>query len=154
MRVFSFFLPRRRLAVAAAMASLIVLTLLLPLPAAAVSPQARAIDIDARLFAYEPSIVHVNRGDIVTIHLQSLDAEHGLFIDGYGVNINAEPGRSAQASFVADRPGAFTMRCSVSCGALHPFMIGKLEVQPDLPFLRAIMLTLITALGAIIFFWK
>jgi heme/copper-type cytochrome/quinol oxidase subunit 2 len=147
-------LSRRRLAVAAATASLMLFALFAPLPVLSAQPRARTIDIDARLFAYEPSIIRVNRGDTVTLHLQSLDAEHGLYIDGYEVNINAEPGRSSQATFVAQRAGAFKMRCSVTCGALHPFMIGQLRVDPDLPLARVAALTLIVTIGAVIYFWR
>ncbi len=86
--------------------------------------------------------------------LESTDAVHGLAVDGYDVNIQAEPGKSAEATFVADREGKFKFRCSVSCGALHPFLIGELQVSPEFPLARAIVATLIAALGALLYFWK
>lgn len=143
----------RRLALLLA-AALVLAALLLPLPAAQDIPQERTLSIQARQFAFEPGIVRVNRGDVVTIHLESMDAVHGLFIDGYEVNIDAEPGRSARATFVADRAGSFKLRCSVACGALHPFMIGELVVAPNLPFARALLLMLAAGVGSILFFWK
>jgi cytochrome c oxidase subunit II len=144
--------PSRRLAVALATAGLLLLAAIIPLPAA--GAQTRTIPVRARQFAYEPGVIHVNRGDTVTIELESMDATHGLLIDDYGVNINAEPGRSAQVTFVADRPGSFKLRCSVPCGALHPFMIGEMVVEPNLPFARAVLLTLVAAAGAVVYFWK
>jgi heme/copper-type cytochrome/quinol oxidase subunit 2 len=75
-------------------------------------------------------------------------------VDGYDVNIQAEPGKSAKVTFVADQEGTFKFRCSVSCGTLHPFMIGELNVEPNLPLVRALAATLIVALGAVIYFWK
>jgi hypothetical protein len=45
------------------------------------------------------------------------------------------------------------MRCNVACGSLHPFMIGKLVVGPNLPWLRAVAATLVAAAGAIAVFW-
>jgi heme/copper-type cytochrome/quinol oxidase subunit 2 len=110
--------------------------------------------MNARAFAFEPSTLIVQKGDVVTIHLESLDAQHGLFIDGYDVNIQAEPGKSAQVTFIADQAGKFKFRCSVTCGTLHPFMIGELTVAPDFPFARAVLATLLASFGAIGFFWK
>ena len=63
------------------------------------------------------------------------------------------PGRPGQLTFVAVRSGAFRFRCNVACGNLHPFMIGKLVVAPNLTWLRAIAATLITAVGAMAVFW-
>jgi heme/copper-type cytochrome/quinol oxidase subunit 2 len=145
---------KHRVAVAAAAALLIVVALLVPMPMSAAAPQTHSIVINARAFAFEPSILRVHRGDTVQLHLESLDATHGLFIDGYNVDIQAEPGKSADVTFVADRAGTFKFRCSVSCGTLHPFMIGELNVDPVFPFARATVATLIAAIGALAFFWR
>ena len=53
---------------------------------------------------------------------------HGIAIDGYDLRIDADPGQTARLTFTADRSGVFRFRCPVTCGALHPFMIGKLYV--------------------------
>ncbi len=145
---------RRQILIAATTLLLLGAAILVPLPIAAAAPQTHTIAINARTFAFEPATVSVQRGDTVKIHFESLDAEHGLYIDGYAVNIQAEPGRSADAAFIADQEGKFKFRCSVSCGALHPFMIGELSVEPDLPLARASAVTLIAAIGAVMFFWK
>jgi len=137
--------------------ALVLLALLAPLPAAlagGAAPQERHITISARSFAFEPGTVRVNRGDTVIVNLESTDVVHGLYVDGYGVATQAEPGRPGQLTFVADHVGAFRFRCNVACGNLHPFMIGKLEVGPNLTWLRAIAATLITAVGALAVFWK
>lgn len=143
-----------KFALVAITALLMLVALGVPLPAVASSPQTRRIEVNARQFAYEPATLNVNRGDTITFHLESLDATHGLFVDGYAVNIQAEPGKSAEVTFVADKEGKFKFRCSVSCGALHPFMIGELNVAPNLPLGRAIIVTLIVAIGATVFFWR
>ncbi len=145
---------RRQISIAATTLLLIAAAMLVPLPIAAAAPQTRTIAMNARTFAFEPATVSVQRGDTVNIHFESLDAAHGLSIDGYDVNIQAEPGKSADAAFVADKAGKFKFRCSVSCGVLHPFMIGELSVDPDLPLARAVAVTLVTTIGALAFFWK
>ena len=99
-----------------------------PLPVTSAAPQERTFRIDARQFAYSPSELQVNPGDKVTIQLVSNDVVHGLYVDGYGVSVEADPGQTATLTFVANKPGSFRFRCNVTCGAMHPFMIGKLTV--------------------------
>ncbi|MBI4789221.1 MAG: cupredoxin domain-containing protein [Chloroflexi bacterium] len=145
---------RNKLTIAATTLFLILAAMVVPLPLSAAAPQSRDIAINARTFAFEPSTLQVNHGDEVTLHFESLDASHGLFIDGYDVDIKAEPGKSAHVTFAADRAGKFKFRCSISCGVLHPFMIGEIEVSPDLPLLRAFAATMLAAVGAVLFFWR
>ncbi|HSN78155.1 MAG TPA: cupredoxin domain-containing protein, partial [Anaerolineae bacterium] len=112
----------RSLAAAVATVVLALAALVLPLPTGAAAAGAREITLDARMFAFEPGRLRVNQGDRVTVILHATDVVHGLYIDGYDVDIIAEPGRPAQATFTADKLGKFRYRCSVSCGAMHPFM--------------------------------
>ena len=146
-------LRQRRWQTAGVVLALVLAALLLPLPFSSPQPQERRLTISARSFAFEPGTVRVNRGDTVIVTLEATDVVHGVYVDGYGVSGIAEPGRPGQLTFVADRIGAFRFRCSVACGRLHPFMIGKLVVGPNLTWLRAAVATLITALGALAVFW-
>lgn len=91
-------------------------------------PAARSLRVEARQFAFSPSEFLVNPGDEVTIQLVSTDVVHGLYVDGYGVSVVADPGQTATLTFVAEREGSFRLRCNVTCGAMHPFMIGRLTV--------------------------
>jgi len=99
-----------------------------PLPVPSIAPQERTFRMEAHQFAYSPSEVEVNAGDTVTIQLVSTDVVHGLYIDGYNLSVEADPGQTATLTFVANKAGAFRFRCNVTCGAMHPFMIGKLKV--------------------------
>ncbi len=150
----NWFRGHRRVLIAASTLLLTLAAIFLPLPFAAPGAQARTIDVDARQFAFEPSQIHVQQGDTVTIHLESLDAVHGLYIDDYGVDLHAEPGASAETTFVADHAGKFKVRCSVSCGVLHPFMTGEITVDPDMPFARAAVAVIVAAIGAVVYFWR
>ncbi len=134
--------------------ALVLLALLAPLPAMGAAPQERQITISASTFSFAPGTVRVNRGDTLLIHLESTDVVHGLYVDGYGVRTQAEPGRPGELRFVADRNGAFHFRCSVACGNLHPFMTGKLIVEPNLTWLRAVVATLIATIGSLAVFWR
>jgi heme/copper-type cytochrome/quinol oxidase subunit 2 len=118
-----------------------------PLPVPAIAPQERTFEIDANQFAYSPSELKVNEGDTVTIRLVSTDVVHGLYVDDYDVSVEADPGQTATLTFVADKPGSFRFRCNVTCGAMHPFMIGKLTVGTNIWLYRSIGLAALAVLG-------
>lgn len=145
---------RYRFGIAASAVLLMLAAILLPLPLPARAAQAHTIHLHARAFAFEPGSLEVQRGDTVTIHFEAADAVHGLYLDGYDIQLVAEPGKSATATFVANQEGKFKFRCSVACGALHPFMIGEMNVTPNAPFARAFLITLVAVMGAVAFFWK
>jgi heme/copper-type cytochrome/quinol oxidase subunit 2 len=114
-----------------------------PLPVQTNTLVARTFQIKASQFAYSPAEIAVNAGDTVTIELISTDVVHGLYVDGYDLSVKADPGQTAMLSFVADKPGSFRLRCNVTCGAMHPFMIGKLNVGANTWLYRSIALAFI-----------
>jgi heme/copper-type cytochrome/quinol oxidase subunit 2 len=121
-----------------------------PLPVRPITPQERTFRIEAGQFAYSPYELKVNPGDTVNIQLVSTDVVHGLYMDGYDISIQADPGQTKTLSFVADKPGSFRFRCNVTCGAMHPFMIGKLNVGSNHWLFRSIGLALLAVVGVII----
>lgn len=122
---------------------------LLPAPRSAV-PTERTMRILASSYQYAPAIIHVNPGDRVTLELVSTDVVHGLYLDGYDVRVSSDPGQPAQMSFIADRVGTFHFRCSVTCGPLHPFMIGKLVVGTNWVAWRAAGLAVLASLAGML----
>jgi len=118
-----------------------------PLPVPAIAPQERTFQIDAHQFAYSPSELKVNEGDTVIIQLVSTDVVHGIYVDDYDISVEADPGQSATLTFVVDKPGSFRFRCNVTCGAMHPFMIGKLMVGSNNWLYRSVGLAALAVLG-------
>ena len=88
----------------------------------------RVVYIDLSQFKFEPGRVVVNRGETVVFKLRSLDVTHGFYIDGYGVDAVVRPGEVVTITITAYQAGKFKIRCSVTCGPLHPFMVGDLVV--------------------------
>ena len=121
-----------------------------PLPVPVVTPRERSFRIEAKQFAYSPSELAVNLGDMVTIQLVSTDVVHGLYIDGYDLSVEADPGQTATLTFTADQSGSFRFRCNVTCGAMHPFMIGKLTVGTNDWLMRSMGLAMIAVIGVLI----
>ena len=105
--------------------------------------------ITGRQFEFEPNIITVNKGDTVVLKLVSEDVEHGIYLDGYELNIKQyldregeivseedkhktiKPGELGLLRFVADKSGRFSMRCSATCASFHPLYVcmaqGKTE---------------------------
>ena len=136
-------------AVVLAMATLVVT--FAPFPLVRVTlPKLRTFRVQASQFGYVPSELNVNPGDTVVIQLISMDVVHGLYIDGYDISVEADPGQSRTLTFIANKAGSFRFRCSVTCGAMHPFMLGKLNVGQDTALVRAAGLALLGVLGATI----
>jgi len=131
------------------LAGLTLLILFLPFPVRVTTPVERTFRIQASRFEYSPAILSVNPGDQVTIELVATDVVHGLSIDGYDLETSADPGQTRRLSFVADRQGSFRFRCTVTCGNMHPFMIGKLQVgQNNLLWRGALLAGLALIAGA------
>ncbi len=114
----------------------------------------RDFTILARQFSYSPNRIEVNLGDEVHLKLGALDTVHGIYLEGYDLEAEAQPGRLPfkvrrpstdepfaqveEVVFIANRPGKFRYRCSVTCGTLHPFMLGEFVVHPNRSFQAAV----------------
>lgn len=125
-----------------------------PLPARSHTPTEVTYEINASRFEYLPAEIKVNPGDRVTLKLSSTDVVHGLSIDGYDVEMTADPGQTASVTFVANRPGAFRFHCTVTCGNLHPFMIGKIYVGQNTLLWRGIALGVLLVATGLWKLWK
>jgi plastocyanin len=111
------------------------------------------IALDASQYAFVPGRLTVNQGDRVVITLNATDVVHGLYLEGYGIKARVTPGESQRLEFIADQAGKFRYRCSVSCGELHPFMIGELVVKPNDPFAKSAALAVIGVFGMLGYIW-
>jgi heme/copper-type cytochrome/quinol oxidase subunit 2 len=117
------------------------------------APQRRDIDVVARKYAYDPPIMTVNQGDEIHVRFASKDVVHGFYLEGYDLDALADPGKSGfkmrhpsqsadytpaeEMVFKADKQGKFRYRCSMTCGYMHPFMMGVLIVKPNSLFSSA-----------------
>ena len=134
-------------------------------------PQQRSLVIKARQYAFEPSRLEVNRGDRITIRLETADVTHGFYLEGYDIDAKVRPDMAAfwlrrpsqdqqeyeeveEISFVADRTGKFRYRCSITCGTMHPFMQGELIVRPNYLFPGSVGLTVSLGFVMLMSLWK
>src|SRR5262245_40735199 len=98
----------------------------------------RIIHLREHAWKYEPSEIHVKRGEVGTIDYSATDnglgAGHGFAIDGidHDVFINgAMVGAPLSVTFKVDTPGRYNFYCSTQCSTteLHPRMHGVLVVE-------------------------
>ncbi len=137
----------------ATLAGLAALILWLPLPAPAARaapPVERTFRVEASQFGYSPAVLAVNPGDTVTIELAAADVVHGLALEGYGLETTSDPGQTSRLTFLADQTGTYRFQCTVTCGSLHPFMNGRLQVGQNDLLWRGGGLAVLVLLGA---FW-
>lgn len=91
--------------------------------------ETKEFDITASNWKFEPSLIEVNLGDKVELHLQSTQGTHGFTIMSFGVSETLTPGEDIHVEFIADRTGTFSFFCHIPCGQGHGGMNGKLIVN-------------------------
>lgn len=91
---------------------------------------AREFSITARQWEFVPARIEVDEGDLVVLHVKSIDVTHGLWLPEFGIDRKLEPGATVTVQFVASRGGTFSMICSVYCGDGHFQMKGEIVVNP------------------------
>ncbi len=96
------------------------------------------VKLTERAWHYDPSEIHVKKGQIVEITFEPTDnglgAGHGFAVSSYDevAFINgAMVGVPKKVKFLADKPGRFTFYCATQCSTdkLHPLMNGTLVVE-------------------------
>jgi len=131
-------------------------------------PQERNFTIIAHKYAYDPAVLHVNRGDRIHVHLVAEDVTHGFYLEGYDVEAKMRPENDTfwarqpsqggdykeveEISFVASHSGKFRYRCSITCGYMHPFMQGELIVRPNYLYSTSVGLSVGMVFGMLLLF--
>jgi cytochrome c oxidase subunit 2 len=107
----------------------------LPLALAGISglapaaPEERVIRIEARRFAYTPSVIALRRGEAVLLEVTAIDFPHGFSVPDLKLRADLTPGRPVRLRLRPERAGRFTFLCDNFCGAGHEEMNGTLVVQ-------------------------
>jgi mono/diheme cytochrome c family protein len=98
----------------------------------------RVIQLREHAWKYEPSEIHIKRGEVVTIQFSTTDnglgAGHGFAIDGVDQSVfinGAMVGAPLSVTFKVDEPGRYNFYCATQCSTteLHPHMHGVLVVE-------------------------
>ncbi len=89
----------------------------------------KEFEMTVKQWEFTPSIITVNKGDTVELHITSIDVAHGFALPDFGISERLEPGEDVHVEFIADKTGTFSFWCDVLCGSGHGSMRGQLIVE-------------------------
>jgi plastocyanin len=89
---------------------------------------ARAIEVTAGRFRFEPDAIAVAAGEDVTIIMRSTDLFHDFFVKGEGHIVGAKAKKTKKGGLRIDEPGTYKFWCTVA-GHRAAGMKGTVVVQ-------------------------
>lgn len=90
---------------------------------------ATTITITTQNFKFTPNVIHVKKGQKVTLVVKGIDGTHGFMIDGLGINQPVGAGETVVIDLPTGTAGTFTLRCSIPCGPGHLGMTGQVIID-------------------------
>src|SRR5579859_2268084 len=87
------------------------------------------IQMTAKKYEFNPTVITVKKGEHVKLVITATDRDHGFKLDAFKINEHLTKGEPATVEFTADKAGEFPFQCSVICGLGHRRMKGKLIVN-------------------------
>jgi cytochrome c oxidase subunit 2 len=90
-----------------------------------------AVQVVARKFSFEPSLIEVTAGETVRLVMHSVDGVHGLSIRRLKMAMRIPAtGEAVTFQFTAPPPGRYDIECSEFCGSGHGQMKAVLVSVP------------------------
>jgi cytochrome c oxidase subunit 2 len=83
----------------------------------------------AQMWRWYPAL-ELEEGVSYTLHLSSVDVNHGFSLYPANINFQVVPGYDYGLSIKPNRPGEYRIVCNEFCGVSHHNMLGKIEVVP------------------------
>lgn len=99
-------------------------------------PPGSDIYLQARMWAWEP-ILRLRTDTEYTLHLSSLDLNHGFALYPLNINFQVVPGYDYALRITAREAGDFRIICNEYCGAGHHLMLGRIIVEEGTEVARA-----------------
>jgi cytochrome c oxidase subunit 2 len=96
-----------------------------------VHTELKIINMTARRWLFEPSVIRVKKGSTVVLNIKSIDVEHGFSLPEFNVKAILRAGEVTKVKFIASKTGKFQFRCNIYCGRGHSKMVGTVVVEED-----------------------
>lgn len=90
-------------------------------------PPGSDIYLLGRMWSWTP-ILRLTRGAEYTLHISSVDVNHGFSLYPVNVNFQVVPGYDYGLRITPSEAGDFRLICNEFCGIGHHFMLGKVVV--------------------------
>ena len=87
------------------------------------------IQLTAKKYAFEPSQIHVKKGEHVQLIFTAVDHDHGFKLEAFHIDQLLKKGETVTVEFTADQAGTLPFQCSKFCGLGHKNMKGELVVE-------------------------
>ncbi len=91
-------------------------------------PPGAEVYLMARMWQWYP-VLKLKKGVQYTLHLSSLDVNHGFSLYPVNLNFQVVPGYDYGLRVVPNRSGDFRIICNEFCGIGHHLMVGKVLVE-------------------------
>ncbi|MDH5752170.1 MAG: cytochrome C oxidase subunit II [Deltaproteobacteria bacterium] len=82
-----------------------------------------------RAYQWYP-ILKLKAGSTYTLHLSSLDFNHGFAVFPINLNFQVVPGYDYALTITPNQAGEYKIMCNEFCGIGHHLMVGKVIVEP------------------------
>lgn len=93
-------------------------------------PAGSDVYLMGRMWAWEP-VLRLRKDAEYTLHLSSLDVNHGFSLAPVNLNFQVVPGYDYGLRITPTEAGEFTIVCNEFCGINHHAMVGRVIVVDD-----------------------
>ena len=90
---------------------------------------AETVKVSAHLGGFEPDVIHVKKGEPVTLEISSADVTHGFACPDLGIDVTVVPRNPVAIPVSLNAAGEHAFFCSVFCGEGHENMLGRIVVE-------------------------
>ncbi len=92
-------------------------------------PPGSHVYLQGTMWQWRPVLI-LEEGATYTLHITSLDINHGFSLYPANVNFQIVPGYDYGLRITPNNPGEYKVICNEFCGIQHHMMIGKIVVEP------------------------
>ena len=92
-------------------------------------PPGSDVYLQGQMWLWSP-VLQLEQGAEYTLHLSSLDVNHGFNLYPFNVNFQVVPGYDYGLRITPTEAGDFRIVCNEFCGVGHHLMVGRVIVQP------------------------
>lgn len=92
-------------------------------------PPGSDVYLQATMWKWQPVLI-LEEGASYTLHISSLDVNHGFSLYPANVNFQIVPGYDYGLRITPNNPGEYKIICNEFCGISHHLMLGKVVIEP------------------------